>query len=261
MSEPSAENPVVIEDRGPIRIVRVHRPDKCNALNLATKRRLVEAFRAADDDPAVRVTVLTGGEAVLVAGTDVAEMARLRPTDLIVERAGEVFEVLDHLSKPTVAAVEGYALGGGCELALATDIVVAGRGARFGQPEIRVGLIPGAGGIHRLVKMAGRQRALRLLLTGDQVGADDARDLGIVSEVVPDGKALDRALAIAQQLLEMPPLSLHLIKELSRNAEDASLGSGLLLERRAFQLVFDTEDHTEGLHAFLEHRKPVYTGK
>lgn len=261
MPEPVVEDPVVIEDRGPIRIVRVHRPDKRNALNLATKRRLVAAFRAAEEDPAVRVIVLTGSDVVFVAGTDIAEMAQLRPTDLILERAGEVFEVLDHLTKPTIAAVEGFALGGGCELALATDVVVAGQGARFGQPEIRVGLIPGAGGIHRLVRMVGRQRALRLLLTGDHVGADEAHGLGIVSEVVPGGEALDRAVALAHQLLGMPPLSLHLIKELSRNAEDAPLRSGLLLERRAFQLVFDSEDHSEGLHAFLERRKPVYTGK
>lgn len=252
---------MVIEDDGAIRIVRICRQEKRNALDLATKRRLVEAFRAAEADADVRVVVLTGSESVFVAGTDIAEMAGFRPTDLILERAGEVFEVLDGLAKPVIAAVEGVALGGGCELALATDVVIAGQGARFGQPEVRVGLIPGAGGVHRLVRMAGRQRALRLLLTGELVNAGEARDLGIVSEVVPDGAALDRAVELARELVALPALSLQLIKELSRNAENAPLHSGLLLERRAFQLVFDSEDHAEGLRAFLERRKPRFQGR
>ncbi|RYE41467.1 MAG: enoyl-CoA hydratase [Hyphomicrobiales bacterium] len=255
------DNPVVTTDHGNIRIVRINRPTKRNALNLDTKRRLVTAFRDADADSQVRVVIVTGTPEVFVAGTDIAEMATLRPTDHLTERTGEVFEVLDGIGKPTIAAVEGFALGGGCELALATDTVIAGAGAQFGQPEIRVGLIPGAGGTHRLVKMAGRQRALRLLLTGDRFDAEQAHQLGIVSEIVPDGTALDRATALAEQLLALPPLSLQLIKELARNAEDAPLRSGLMLERRAFQLIFDSEDHTEGLNAFLERRTPSYHGR
>lgn len=174
MTDTDVADPVMVEDNGPIAVIRVNRPGKLNALNLATKSRLVDAFRAADADGTVRVVVLTGTPTVFVAGTDIAEMTRLQPTDHLIQRTGEVFDVLDKLSKPTIAAVEGFALGGGCELALAADIVIAGVGAQFGQPEIRVGLIPGAGGTHRLVKMAGRQRALRLLLTGDRIG-DEAR--------------------------------------------------------------------------------------
>lgn len=261
MTEQATEAPVLVEDAGPIRTIRIDRPGKHNALNLATKDALVEALRTAEADPDVRVVVLTGSPTVFVAGTDIAEMATLRPTDHLVRRTGEVFEVLDNLTKPTIAAVEGYALGGGCELALATDVVIAGRGAVFGQPEIRVGLIPGAGGTHRLVRMAGRYRALRLLYTGDRITTAEAQQLGIVSEVVDDGTARKRATELAEQLLDMPPLSLQLIKELARNAEDAPLRSGLLLERRAFQLVFDSADHLEGLTAFLERRSPAYQGR
>lgn len=261
-TEPASKtNPVLIEDHDNIRVVRLNRPDKLNALNLQTKRALIDAFHDAETDPEVRVIIVTGSTKAFVAGTDIAEMATLSATDHLVQRTGQVFDVLDQTSKPTIAAVEGFALGGGCELALATDLVIAGTGATFGQPEIKVGLIPGAGGTHRLVKLAGRQRALRLLLTGDSFSAQEAHQLGVVSEVVPDGSALERALELARQLLTMPPLSLQLIKELARNAEEAPLRSGLALERRSFQLVFDTDDHAEGLNAFLEHRTPVYRGR
>lgn len=259
---PAAERTVVLtEDHHGLRIIRLNRPEKLNALNLQTKRALINAFQDAETDPEVGVIIVTGSTKAFVAGTDIAEMATLSPTAHLLQGTGDVFDTLDRISKPTIAAVEGYALGGGCELAMATDLVIAGEGATFAQPEIRVGLIPGAGGTHRLVKLAGRQRALRLLLTGDSFGAEEAHELGIVSEVVPDGSALDRALELARQLLTMPPLSLRLIKELARNAEEAPLRSGLALERRSFQLVFDSEDHAEGLNAFLEHRTPIYRGR
>ena len=253
--------PVATTDQDGVRTIRINRPERRNALSLATKQELTAALREADADESVRVIVLTGNQEVFVAGTDIAEMATFTPTDLVVKKAGEVFEVLDGVTKPTIAAVEGYALGGGCELALATDIVIAADDAKFGQPEIRVGLIPGAGGIHRLMRMAGRQRALRLLLTGDHIDARQAHDLGMVSEIVTRGTAYKRALELAAQLIAMPPLSLRFIKELSRNAEDAPLHSGLLLERRTFQLVFDSADHQEGLDAFLERRTPSYQGR
>jgi enoyl-CoA hydratase len=259
MSEVSA--PVRIEDRGAVRVIAVDRPERRNALDLATKSALISALRAAEADDGVGAVVLTGSDRYFVAGTDIEELARLTAADHLRLRTGEVFDIVERLSKPTIAAVEGFALGGGCELAIACDLVVAGESARFGQPEIRVGLVPGAGGISRLVRAAGRHRALRFALTGDQVGAAEARDLGIVSEIVPDGSALTHATELAERLLSFSPLSVTLIRQIARAAENEPLAGAIEFERRSFQTMFGTRDHTEGLQAFLERRDPQFTGE
>ena len=171
-----------------------------------------------------------------------------------------MFTVLRRFPKTLIAAVEGYALGGGCELALACDMIVAGGNAKFGQPEIRVGIMPGAGGTQRLLRTVGKYRAMKLILTGEPVTADEALSMGMLSEVVPDGTALDRALEIARTILAMPPLAVLAIKEVMRLGQDVPLETALALERKAFQLLFDTGDQKEGMRAFLEKRNAVYSG-
>lgn len=254
--------PVTVSDDDlGVRTIRIDRPQARNALNLETKSMLVDALVEADANPAVRAVVLTGTAEVFVAGTDIKEMARLTPTDHLVRETGRVFDVLDALSVPTIAAVEGYALGGGCELAMACDLVVAGDSAQFGQPEIKVGLLPGAGGLSRLVQRAGRARALHLVLTGDMVVATEARDLGIVSQICTDGDAEQTALTTARAVAARAPLNVRAIRRIARTAENSPLSSSMSLERSLFQTIFDTVDHTEGLTAFLEKRQPEYTGR
>jgi enoyl-CoA hydratase len=211
-------------------------------------------------DPAVRVVVLTGARGVFVAGTDIAEMAAMTPTEHSLRETDRMFTVLRRFPKTLIAAVEGYALGGGCELALACDMIVAGGKAKFGQPEIRVGIMPGAGGTQRLLRTVGRYRAMKLILTGEPVTADEALSMGMLSEVVPDGTALDRALELAETILKMPPLAVLAIKEVMRLGQDVPLETALALERKAFQLLFDTEDQKEGMRAFLEKRTALYSG-
>jgi enoyl-CoA hydratase/carnithine racemase len=172
-----------------------------------------------------------------------------------------VFTVIRNCAVPVVAAVEGYALGGGCELAMSCDLIVAAESSRFGQPEIRVGVIPGAGGTQRMVRIMGKYRALRLLLTGDQITAEEAYTIGLVSEVTPDGTALPRALQLAHSIASMPQLAVRAILELVAAGADAPLETALLLERKAFQLLFDSSDQKEGMRAFLERRSPEFRGE
>lgn len=244
-----------------VRVIRINRPTAKNALNLATKGQLIYALSEADADAGVRVVVLTGSSDVFVAGTDIRELASLTPTDHIVGATGRVFDVLDDFAKPTIAAVEGYAIGGGCELAMACDLVIAGRSARFGQPEIRVGLIPGSGGVSRLVQKAGRARALAMILTGTLIDADAAHSAGIVSVVCADQDAERTALDIAESISSKPELNIRAIRKIARTAENAPLRTAIELERAMFQTLFDTTDHLEGLTAFIEKREPVYRGR
>jgi enoyl-CoA hydratase/carnithine racemase len=172
-----------------------------------------------------------------------------------------VFQVLRDCPKIVIAAVEGYALGGGCELALSCDMIVAGSGAKLGQPEIRVGIMPGAGGTQRLLRTVGKYRAMKLVLTGEPITAPEAFAAGLVSEVVEDGKALDRALELARTVCSMPPLAVRATKEVMRLGEDAPLEAALALERQAFVLLFDSQDQKEGMQGFLEKRKPAFQGR
>jgi enoyl-CoA hydratase len=243
-----------------IAVLTINRPERRNALNLDVKRRLADIVEELEADPAVCVVILTGAQGVFVAGTDIAEMAAMTPTEHSLRETDRMFTVLRRFPKTLIAAVEGYALGGGCELALACDMIVAGGKAKFGQPEIRVGIMPGAGGTQRLLRTVGRYRAMKLILTGEPVTADEALSMGMLSEVVPDGTALDRALELAETILKMPPLAVLAIKEVMRLGQDVPLETALALERKAFQLLFDTEDQKEGMRAFLEKRTALYSG-
>jgi enoyl-CoA hydratase len=244
-----------------LRLITVSRPDRRNALNLAAKSQLVHAIQDAEQDPEVRVILLTGAAGCFVAGTDLDEQLALTPTAHTLLSTDQVFNVLHYCSKPLIAAVEGYALGGGCELALACDVIVAGEGAKFGLPEVKVGVMPGAGGTQRLLRSIGKYKTMRMVLTGEFIEARDAFSMGFVSEVAEKGKALDRAKEMAITIAAMPPLAVRAIKEVVRAGGDLPLEAALLLERKAFQVLFDSEDQSEGMRAFSEKRFPNFKGR
>jgi len=246
---------------GGVAVVTIDRPRRRNALNLEVKHLLTNAVLALDADPLVSVIVITGAGGYFVAGTDIDEMARMTPTSHTLEATNQVFTTLRGCRTLLIAAVEGYALGGGCELALACDLIVAAEGARFGQPEIKVGIMPGAGGTQRLLRTIGKYQALRMMLTGEPIAARDAFACGLVSELCPEGAALDTALALARTIAAMPPLAVRAILEVVQLGQDAPLDTALLLERKAFQVLFDSEDQKEGMRAFLEKRPAHYQGQ
>ena len=248
------------ETSGHVGVITIARPKRRNALNLQVKQDIVEQLAAMASDDAVAVIVLTGDGGTFVAGTDIAEMATMGPSDHLRLDTDRVFHAVRQSPKPVIAAVEGYALGGGCELALACDMIVAADDAIFGQPEIRVGIMPGAGGTQRLLRAAGRYKTLLWSLTGEMIPARDALAANLVSELVPKGQALSRSLQIAEQIAAMPPLSVQAIREAVRLGADVPLETALALERRLFERLFDTRDQKEGMRAFLEKRAPNYTG-
>lgn len=241
-------------------VLRIARPTRRNALNLAVKNRIADLIDMVDDDPTARAIVITGGPDVFAAGTDIAEMTDLTPTEHTIRVTDRMFTAIRRCQTPVIAAVEGYALGGGCELAMSCDLIVAGRSARFGQPEIRVGVMPGAGGTQRLLRTLGKYRAVRLLLTGEQLTAEEAFVAGLVSELTPDGAAMARALELAESIAQMPQLAVRAILEVVDAGANAPMDTALLLERKAFQLLFDSHDQKEGMRAFLEKRRPDFRG-
>jgi enoyl-CoA hydratase/carnithine racemase len=257
-----AENNLVrSERRGAVGVITIARPERRNALNLQVKQDLVEQLTAMEIDVDVAVVVVTGSDGCFVAGTDIAEMSTMRPIDHVRLQTDRVFHVVRQLAKPVIAAVEGYALGGGCELAMACDIIIAGEDAKFGQPEIRVGIMPGAGGTQRLLRAAGRYKTLLWSLTGDMIPAGDAYMANVVSELVPPGQALNRAIELGQQIAAMPPLAVRAIRDAVRLGGDVPVETALALERRYFERLFDSEDQKEGMRAFLEKRAPRYEGR
>jgi enoyl-CoA hydratase len=244
-----------------VALVRLNRPDALNALNGALRNLIADAFETLEGDEAVRVIVVTGSEKAFAAGGDLKEMSRLRTVDHLLQQRNRIWRAITACRKPIVAAVNGYAFGGGCELALHCDIIVAGESAQFGQPEIRVGIMPGAGGTQRLTRAVGKYRAMQMVLTGKPVPAREALEMGMLSELVPDAEVLPTALKTASTIAAMPPLAVREIKEVLNAGLDASLETAILLERKSFQLLFDTEDQKEGMRAFIEKRRPVYKGK
>jgi len=252
---------VRVATQGRVGVITIDRPERRNALNLQVKREIVDGMQTLAADAAVAAIVITGAGGFFVAGTDIAEMAQMTPNDHLRLDTDRVFHVLRASPKPVIAAVEGYALGGGCELALACDIIVAADDARFGQPEIRVGIMPGAGGTQRLLRSAGRYKTLLWALTGDTIAAGAALHANLVSELVPKGQALPRGIAIAEQIATMPPLAVQAIRDVVRLGADVPLDTALSLERRYFERLFDTEDQKEGMRAFLDKRSAVYQGR
>lgn len=256
MSEVLLERP-----REAVALLRINRPEVRNALNQAVRRQLAEHFRELGADADVRCVVLTGNEQAFAAGADLREMAEADSVDMMLRQSHLLWKTVADCPRPVIAAVNGYALGGGCELAMHCDIIIAGEGAQFGQPEVRVGIMPGAGGTQRLTRAVGKFQAMRMVLTGRPVGAAEALRIGLASEVVPDGRVLETALDMAETIAAMPPLAVAQIKEVLIAGMDASLESALMLERKAFQLLFGTRDQKEGMRAFLEKRRPQYEGR
>ncbi|HET8765659.1 MAG TPA: enoyl-CoA hydratase [Rhodanobacter sp.] len=260
---PQAPSRVVLAERleDGVAVVRLHRPKATNALSLALQAQLAAAFVELAADEAVRCIVLTGGEQVFAAGGDIKGLEQAGPIEIMQRHTERVWAPIEQCPKPVIAAVCGYAYGGGAELAMHCDIIIAGEGARFAQPEIRIGIMPGIGGTQRLVRAVGKFNAMRMLLTGKPVGAAEARLMGLVSAVVPDAQVLPEALAMARTIAAMPPLAAQQIKEVVLAGMDAPLGAALALERKANQLLFATVDQKEGMQAFIEKRKPRFRGR
>jgi enoyl-CoA hydratase/carnithine racemase len=244
-----------------VALLRINRPDRLNALNMAVRAMLALRIDELVADDGIRCIVITGDEKAFAAGADVIELAKRTPTDTDFDRSRAAWVSMEKCPKPMIAAVNGFALGGGCELAMHCDIIIAGEGAKLGQPEVKLGIMPGAGGTQRFLRVAGKFAAMRWLLTGDLLSAGDARQLGLVSEVVPDQEVLPHSLALAARIAALPALAVMAIKEVLLLGADAPLAAALLLERKAFQLLFATADRDEGISAFLERRKPQFKGR
>jgi enoyl-CoA hydratase len=245
-----------------VALVTLNRPEVLNALDAATLLQLVEALERLDVDDGIRCSVITGsGERAFAAGADIREMADATPASLTRANTFARWERLRRIRKPVVAAVRGYALGGGCELAMACDLVVAADDAVFGQPEIRLGVIPGAGGTQRLTRALGKAKAMEMILTGRQMPATEAAARGLVTRVVAREETLPAALALAAEIAAQPPLAVMAAKEAINRAFELSLEAGLEFERRNFFLLFSSADQAEGMAAFLEKRPPHWTGR
>jgi enoyl-CoA hydratase/carnithine racemase len=244
-----------------IALLRLNRPEQLNALNGALRQLLADHFIKLAADPGVRAIVLTGNEKAFAAGADLKEMVGFSIVDHMVRRSHLLWRAITQCPKPVIAAINGYALGGGMELAMHCDIIIAGESAQLGQPEIRVGLMPGAGGTQRLTRVAGKFKTMKMILTGKPVSAREAYEMNVVAEVVPDAEVVDAALKLAATIAAMPPLSVMAIKEAVVAGQDAALETGLMLERRAFETLFATSDAKEGMTAFIEKRRPSYKGR
>jgi enoyl-CoA hydratase len=245
-----------------VALVTLDRPEALNALNDALLGELVDALRALDADAECRCIVIAGsGERAFAAGADIREIAGETPASLLARDRFARWDEVAATATPLVAAVRGYALGGGLELALICDMLVAGDDARFGQPEIGIGVIPGAGGTQRLTRAVGKARAMELVLTGRQVDAAEAERIGLVTRVVPAERTLDAALDLAATVASMPPLAVLAATASVRAADQLPLAEGVAYERRRFHLLFGTEDQREGMAAFMERRTPTWKGR
>ena len=252
---------VLNETRGPVGIVRINRPKVRNALNPQTIAELVEALEAFDRDAAIRCMILTGDDRAFAAGADIAQMADATAIDVLDDDRFARWARFRALKKPVIAAVAGYALGGGCELALMCDLIVAADTAQFGQPEVKIGIIPGAGGTQRWARSVGKVRAMEAVITGEPISGIEAERIGLVNRVVPAGTQLDEAMRIATMIAQRPPLAVRLAKEAVNQALETTLGAGLDYERKLFYLLFASEDKREGMRAFLEKRPGTFTGR
>jgi enoyl-CoA hydratase len=252
---------ILVEREAPIATITLNRPKVLNALSPELMGEVSAALTELDDDEEVRAVVLTGGERVFAAGADIGDMAERTPIEQLLRDQTGRWSKLTSFTKPLIAAVNGYALGGGCEVALMCDLIVAADNARFGQPEVNLGIIPGGGGTQRWPRLAGKHVAMEMVLLGTQISAQRAHELGLVNWVVPAEATISFAQRIARQLAEKPPLAVRMGKESVNKALETTLAEGLAVERKNFYFLFASEDQKEGMRAFLEKRKGEFKGR
>lgn len=242
-------------------LIQLNRPDALNALNIDLMKEVVETLESFDKDSEIGCMVITGNEKAFAAGADIKEMADATAIEMLLRDQFARWDKIRKIKKPIIAAVSGFALGGGCELAMSCDMIIASDSAQFGQPEIKLGVIPGAGGTQRLTKAIGKARAMEMILTGKFYTAQDMFNAGLVTKVVPKEVFLDEALELASDICKMPTIAVQLGKESVLKSFDLTIESGLELERKNFYLLFASEDKFEGMKAFVEKRKANWKGK
>jgi enoyl-CoA hydratase/carnithine racemase len=253
---------VLVERPEPhVAILRLNRPRVRNALNAAMRDELAGHCHAIAADDSVRVVIITGGPEHFAAGADLSEFVNRSAADILRDKSWDNWRAVADLPQPVIAAVNGFCLGGGLELAMGADIIIAGENAKLGQPEVRVGIMPGAGGTQRLARAVGKFAAMRMVLMGAMISGTEAKTLGLASEVVADDKVLNRALEIAREMASLPPLALQSAKQAILMGETASLEQGLYMERKAFEVLFATRDKQEGMEAFLQKRQANFSGE
>jgi enoyl-CoA hydratase/carnithine racemase len=255
---------IKFETKDSIAYVTINRPDKLNALNMATMEELRAAFTAIRDDASVRVAIVTGaGEKAFIAGADISELAKNDPVQAkaYTHKGQSVLDLMENCGKPVIACINGYALGGGCEIAMACTLRLASENAKLGQPEVKLGIIPGYGGTQRLPRLVGKGLAMQLVLSGEQISAQEAYRIGLVNEVVPLGELIPRAEAIARKIIANAPLAVQYAMEAVNHGLDMTLAEGLYLEATLFGVCCATEDKREGTTAFLEKRPAQFKGR
>ena len=252
---------IIVERRGRVGIVRLNRPQALNALNAALRNELLSAVEALDADADVGCILMTGSDKAFAAGADIKEMADKSYIDIFRADYAADYERLTRVRKPVIAAVAGFALGGGCELAMMCDFIIAADNAKFGQPEIKLGIIPGIGGTQRLARAVGKAKAMDLILTGRMMDAAEAERSGLVARVVPAARLMEEALKVAETIAAMSQPSLLAAKEAVNRSFETSLAEGVRFERRVFHALFATKDRKEGMAAFIEKRPPRFTNE
>ncbi|HZQ06406.1 MAG TPA: enoyl-CoA hydratase-related protein [Anaerolineae bacterium] len=252
---------ILVHREEPIATVQINRPKQLNALNSRVMQELTRALEELDADEAVRCLILTGDERAFGAGADIKDMADATPVQMLRLNWIAYWDRIKKISKPIIAAVSGYAFGGGCELAMACDLIVASESAQFAQPEINLGVMPGAGGTQRLTRALGKSKAMEMVLTGRSISAREAYARGLVAQVYPNETYLSEAKKLAREMASKAPIALRLAKESVNKAFETSLSDGLDYERKLFYFLFSTEDGKEGLNAFVEKRKAEWKGK
>jgi enoyl-CoA hydratase len=242
-------------------VIQINRPEVLNALNIELMKELVQALESLDANDAVRCIILTGNEKAFAAGADIKEMADASAMEMLLRDQFARWDRIRKIKKPIIAAVSGFALGGGCELAMTCDMIIASETARFGQPEINIGVIPGAGGTQRLTRAVGKVKAMEMVMTGRMITAEEALRWGLVNAVVPVERFLEEAKTWAREIAGKPPVAVKLAKESVLKAFDTTIEGGLEFERKNFYLLFASEDQKEGMKAFVEKRKPEWKNR
>ncbi len=251
---------ILLEEHGKVGLIRINRPKAMNALDRAVMSELTAALHVYDGNESIGAIVITGDERAFAAGADIKEIAAAGAVDMLLSEPIELWDRVSEIHKPIIAAVSGWCLGGGCELAMACDMIVASETAVFGQPEINLGVIPGAGGTQRLTRAVGKVMAMEMVLNDRRLDASEALRLGLINRVVPRERYLEEALSLAAEIAERAPLALRIGKELVNQAFETTLAEGIADERRSFYFLFSSQDQKEGMQAFLEKRKADWKG-